>query len=758
MKRFMALALSSVLLVSSVPAYANTTTAINAEATSIAVGEPSPSGSQTEPTTAGLEAAIKAVKAKISVPKEYSEFNYYFNDASTYSDAYWILSWRNPKTDAYIQITCDSKYHIITFYQYDYNNKTIGVAKYLKTELKAKADEFIKKVAPETTNKLEFINAEFEGLYSGNYVYSYQRQENGIAFPDNTVTVYVNSITGEVSSVSINWLYDGSVPSSKVSVTKEEAAKLIKEKMKMKLVYRSNYFGIYDKNGNRTETKAYLVYEPTLDYISVDAKTGKLYLTKSEWVDTAIYGNKSDSSYTATEDSATSAAAQVLTEEEIKKIEELKNLISKSKAIKAVTGNSYLYLDKNLKSYTATLSKVDYDGKTSYVWNVNLSDPREINYETDTDYYRAYAYATVDAQTGKILSFYASTKNYYDSKNNTWKSVKIPYDKEESKIILEKFLKAEAKSRFEKTVLATEYEGYVAYYKKDVPVYGGYSYQYNRVNEGIEYPYNYISGSVDGVTGKIYSFNSYWDEKVVFESSKGVISADKAMEYYLANEGYGLKYEINVINKYNSDNDKKEMLYASTNTNSVEYEIRLVYRPDVNPSFISPFTGEQLNYDGEVYKETKPYAYTDIAATTQNRNILLLADMNVGFEGDKFLPDQAITVGEFNKLLQGIEYVYPISDENNTNKLLTKEELAFILIRQLGLEKVSKLSGIYTTGYNDEQIINRDYLGAVALAKALGIIKADPDNNFKPQSNITREDAVGYIFNFINISQTNLIY
>ena len=36
------------------------------------------------------------------------------------------------------------------------------------------------------------------------------------------------------------------------------------------------------------------------------------------------------------------------------------------------------------------------------------------------------------------------------------------------------------------------------------------------VNEGIEYPYNYLYGSVDGVTGKIYSFGSYWNENVEF--------------------------------------------------------------------------------------------------------------------------------------------------------------------------------------------------------------------------------------------------
>ncbi|HWT76428.1 MAG TPA: YcdB/YcdC domain-containing protein [Mobilitalea sp.] len=759
MKKLLALVLSGVLLASSVPAYSFAAVNAAVEPT-IVKGEPYPAGSQTEPTTAGLESAIYAVKEKITIPKDYTQFNYYFYDASTYSDAYWSLSWSNPDTSAYIQVNCDSKYHITYFYQYDYKNKTTGVSKYLKSELKATADEFVKKIAPETANKLEFLDASYEGVYSGNYVYNYERRNNGISFPENTASVWVNAISGKVTAASVNWLYDVTVPSSKTSITKDEAIKLIKENMKMKLVYRSNYYGIYDKTGNRT-SKAFLVYEPTLSYISIDAKTGKVYLTKSQWVDTLAYGTTNEKADTANSTASDGSTTQTLTEEETAKIEELKKLITKEKAIDAVTGNSYLYLDKNLKSYTATLSKNDNsNGKTSYIWNITLSDPRAIDYEKDTDTYRAYAYATVDAQTGKILSFNASTKSYYDEKNNTWKSVKIPYNKEESKTILEKFLKSQVKDRFSNSIFATESDGYVAYYKNDVPVYGGYSYQYNRVNEGVEYPYNNITGSVDGVTGKIYSYSCYWDDSVVFESTQGAISADKAMDYYLANDDFGLKYEINVINQYDSSLTTKDSYSDYANSYKVNYEIRLVYNSDMSPAYISPFTGEQLNYNGEIYQETKPYTYSDITATPENRNILLLADMNVGFEGDKFLPDQTITIGELNGLLQDIGYSYDTSTVNDSRKdiLLTREELAKMFIAQLGLEKISKLSGIYTTGYADEKNIGDDYLGAVALAKGLGLIPADADNKFNPKGTITRADAVDYIFNFISTSQSGVLY
>jgi hypothetical protein len=765
MRKLLAMVLSGVLLLSSIPVYslASETEAATPSAaassdmavTSIVKGEPTGTSgsSKLEPTSAQLEAAIKAIKKKITIPKSYSEFSYNFYDGGgSYAEGIWNLTWRNSSDSSYIQVNCDEKYRITYFSQYDPKINTTGVAKYLQTELKPIAHDFISTIAPETNYNLEFVSSNYEGIYSGNYVFYFQRRANDVSFPDNAVSVSVNSITGKVTSATLNWNYEASIPDSKVKLTKEEAIKLIKKNMNMRLVYRSNYYYTYDKIGNpTTNVKAYLVYEPTQNYISIDAKTGEVYLSRSEWVTTGTDDAKSESAASTSLDAGKGSTA--LTDAEIAKISELSKLITKAKAIEIVTSNSSLYLDKNLKSYTASLSKVeDSKNKTSYVWNVNLNDPREVK-ENDT--YRAYAYASVDAQTGNILSFSASMNSYYDEKNNTWTEVKMNYNKEQSKAILENFLKTQMKDRFSKSVLAGEYDGYLAYYLKEVPVYGGYSFQYNRTNEGIEYPYNNISGAVDGVTGKIYSFGSYWNDEVVFESPKNVISADKAMDYYLSNDGFGLKYELNTINKHNTSYGENDSYYDSAQAYTVEYEVRLVYRPDVEPYFISPFTGEQLNYSGEVYKKIQSYSYKDISfSEKKNRNILLLADMNIGFEGEKFLPNQKITRGEFESLLQKVSYGYQSTTDADSNSkvTLTREVLANILIKRLGLEKVSKLKGIYATGYLDEKNISSGYLGSVALAKGLDLVTG-VNNKFYPKNAVTREKAVEFIFKYITAVQ-----
>ncbi len=743
MKKCFVLLFCGILLTTFTPVASFADTAATVDA--VAVSDDKTVADSAEPTDEALQSAILAVKGKITIPAEYSKFNYYFYDSSVYAKAYWNFSWSNPDGNAYITVTCDVDNHIIGFNKYDYNTKNSGIAKYLKSELEPVAKSFINKIAPETNGYLELTSSEYTYIYSGDYSYTYQRVYNGVAFPDNTVTVNVNSVTKEVTSVSINWLYDASIPAAKVNLTKEEAAALIKSNMKMKLVYRSNYAYIYDKISNTAAKQAYLVYEPTENYISVNAKTGEVYKTRNQWVEaTSTSAMNSGAGYAKDEESLAqdSNSTVTLTEDEIKKIEELKNLISKAKAIKLITDNTSLYKDDNLTKITANLNKQeDATGKATYVWNINLSDPRET---TEKDYYRGYAYATVDAQTGKILSYYASVKGYYDSEKQKWTTVKIKYDKEQSRAILEKFLNTQAKSRFTNSVLASESNDYIAYYQKDEPVYGGYAYTYNRVNKDIEYPDNYLYGAVDGVTGKIYSFSSYWNDNVTFQSPDNIISADQAMDYYLGQEGYGLKYEINQITTYTSDSSNY----------SVKNEIRLVYRPDISPAYISPFTGEQLNYDGTVYTKTVPYAYKDITDTEANRNILLLADMNIGFAGENFLPNQNITAGEIKELLQDVGYGYNTINTDDS-KQITREEISQLFISWLGLDQLSKLN-IYTTGFADEASIDKQYVGAVALAKGLGIVTADTAGNFNPKNNVTRYDAVNMIVNYITAQQKGI--
>lgn len=752
MKKIICLLISGVLIAATVPA--ETSYALQAKPTStaatISILPKEPEGPSEAPSKDALEKAIKAVKAKVTIPTEYSDFNYYFYNTSTYLDSYWSLTWKNPKDNSFIQVDCDQENHITNYRKESVDKKDNSLPVYRKKELKDKADDFIKKITPEIPSKLKYINADFDGVYSGNYIYNYERIENGISFPENTVKITVNSVNGEVTDASVNWLYNVSIPSSDVKISKDEASRLIAKNMDMKLTYHSNIYPFYDRNMT-SNNKVSLFYEPSQNYISVDAKTGKVYLAKNEWRENK---SKNEATDTAAAKSTANVIARgdiALTEEEIAKIEELKKLISKEKAIKIITSNKKLYIDKNLTSFSATLDKSENrnNNPDDYVWNIQLSDPRPVSKKKNADTYRAYANAEVDAKTGNIISFYANVKNTYDGNNGKWKNIKIKYDKKDCRTRLENFLKTQMNNRFASTKLSDTNEDYIIYYKGNTPVFGGYNYRYNRVNQEVEYPYNSIFGAVDGVTGKIYNFYYNWDDNIVFESKAGAITPAQAMNDYLSKDGYNLVYEINVINQL----DKKDAVASR----KVEYEVRLVYHPDINPYYISPFTGEQLSYDGEVYKKSQPISYLDVDDTAENKEILLLADMNIGFDGQYFYPKKEVTNGELVEMMKKVGYGYDEADAANKDNKITRQELAKNFIKQLGLENASEIKGIYKTGYNDEANIGQDYLGAVAIAKGLGIMQGDSNNNFNANAYVTRAEAVHIVLCFIKAQQA-MIY
>ncbi len=742
--------------------YANKAATIEAatgsdSASAPSVDVPATGGAVTgEPKAEDLERIIAAVKSKITIKEELSEFNYYFSAASYDSLAYWRLNWSREDSSERIIVKIDQNGNIIS-YNYENYDDSRYVPKYLKSELKEAAGQFIKKMAPDIFNKVEYVGASWGGSYSGQYIYQYQRVENGIPMPDNTVTVGVNYETGKAVSFNASWLYNVKIPSADTKITKEEAAEKIGEKVTMELAYQN----AYTTDDGNTKIKAFLVYVPDNSYTAVDAKTGEVYTTQNEWVDMELSGGYgSISKENAADASSDGSNEEKLTEEEILKVEELKDLISREDAIKAVTGNKSLLLDNSLKSISAQLYKQNNyysDGEnTKYIWSINLSDPRELDKDSE-DTYRAYADAEVDAVTGKIVSYQANVKDYYNMSEKEWETVKVKYSSEQGQKILEEFLKKQIPDMFENSVLTDKEDSYVIAYKDNKEVYGGYSYSYDRVNKGINYSYNGIYGSVDGVTGKIYSFSYNWNDNVAFESPENIISAKEAFNAYISKEGYHLVYEINSIHSYNSATEDKiniEESVISDEDYSVKNEVRLVYRTDISPNYISAFTGKQLNYDGEEYvADEDTYSYSDINNTNSSRNIRLLADIGIGFKGGDFQADKAITTKELTEFLELLDFSYndrkyQIRKDNSTIARLAVSKFA---VQLLGYESIAKLKGIYNTDFKDQDQIPEEYLGYATLANGLDIVTGNSNNEFRPNDKLTRGEAADMLIAMLSV-------
>lgn len=691
--------------------------------------------------TEGLDDAILAAKAKISVPEELTEFSYNYIANNYEGTPYFRLTWRDKDYKSSIYVNCDTTGRILSYSINKYREENSN-PKYLKSELKDTAYDFIKKMAPEVASHISFAEAAFNGVYDGGYTYYYERIENGIRMPDNMVAVSVDSESGEPIAISINWNYEVEIPSNEINVTIEQAREKIGENVKMELVYKNKEEKVNDK----WVTKAFLVYVPDKGYVAIDAKNGNIYDKHDEYYRMSELANAKQ--MLSTNDMAADAGG--FTEEEIKKIDELKGLISKEDAIKIISNEKSLLLDESAKAVTANLyQNYDYRNKEEkgYVWNLSFSDPREVNYETG-DTYRAYADAKIDAKTGEILSYSSSVRDYYDENSEEWKNVNVKYSSEQCKDVFEDFVKKYEKEKFEQTVLSEEEDGYILKFDVETPVYGGYSYNYARTNEGIKYTYNNIRGQVDGVTGKIYGYNVNWDEDVVFESKNGAMSAEKAYEAYSSKEGFELVYEIN--NKHYLDDTKgQDEYYDYSEIYSLEKEVRLVYRTNIDPSFISPFTGEQLDYEGKPYEKENEKVYGDILGHWGERQIKLLTDLGATFEGNEFLPEKEITREEFNKLAKKMS-LYPNEEEEKDEKeILTKTEFVKEVITLLYYKKIAELKGIYKVDFVDSNDIPDEDLGYVALAKGLGIISGDNSGRFNPNRNVTRAEAAVMLLNLV---------
>ena len=67
-----------------------------------------------------------------------------------------------------------------------------------------------------------------------------------------------------------------------------------------------------------------------------------------------------------------------------------------------------------------------------------------------------------------------------------------------------------------------------------------------------------------------------------------------------------------------------------------------------------------------------------------------------------------------------------------------REEAVSVIVNLFGYKKAAAISGIYKTGFSDESAITKEYLGAVAIAKGLGIINGSGGGKFVPRRAVTR--------------------
>lgn len=137
-----------------------------------------------------------------------------------------------------------------------------------------KALDAAHKYYPKETAEVSLIQEIYPGANDGiSYNFTFHRLVNGIKYLGNSINISIDGNTGETEYLGSYWDKNLSFPSSKASISKEDAFKKIFKDVKMEL----KYVDTFSKNSSTPRPK--LVYKPvfTPSFSSfIDANTGQV--------------------------------------------------------------------------------------------------------------------------------------------------------------------------------------------------------------------------------------------------------------------------------------------------------------------------------------------------------------------------------------------------------------------------------------------------------------------------------------------------
>ncbi|HEY9062918.1 MAG TPA: S-layer homology domain-containing protein [Pseudobacteroides sp.] len=691
----------------------------------------------------GFEDAVKLVKSKISIPADYTVFN--FRSGTENNKKVWSMEWSTKDGDGFISVSLDDKGNILRYY----NNKpmpgqtTRKLPKVSMLDAKAKAEAFIKKAAPGYFSQVKYSDAGNRTLVDISYMFNYIRVVNGIMFPNNYINISINSDTGEVQSYNATWNDNAVFPSADKVISKAEAQKAFMEKLGMGLFYNTS-----TDNGKQ---KIYPVYAPKNQNYYIDAVTGEKVELLYSMLPYFDYGFSASLTSGRAKGGMNMDADMVsLTPEETEAINSVSKVIPKEEIEKKLRAFKTLGLSDEHKLLEVSLER-DYINKESIVWRMSfVKESKENPYQDSVN-------VSADAKTGEIKDFWINAPH---------KDGEEPkYDKDASKAAVEAFLKEIQPDKFKQS----EFDANLDRNIYIDPLYAekprDFSFNYIRKVNGAMFPSNHLSAGFDAVSGRIITYNMNWSNEE-FPSLDKVVSLDKIYDKLFNDVGLQLQYK---------ENYPQEYLMKFPQPGNVKQEIRLVYALNhEKPSTFDANTGELITPDGKPYKDQKEYGYKDIKGHYAEKYIKILAEYGIAFEESEFKPDSKITQKDFMKLLSSlmnygngmnilsrndskeIEDIYKVmiregvikESEKAPDSQVTREDSVKFIIRMMKYDKVADIKGIYNCNYKDKNKINQDLIGYIVIADGLNIIKGS-FGYFNPKNSLTRAEAFILAYNYL---------
>ncbi len=679
-----------------------------------------------------LARVTQIVKETLGIDNSYTKFD--GNAADRNGRKIWYLSWSGEEDSLNVTADVNGKiysynHHTSNSYQ-ERSGYSPAFPKVNREEAQSVAKAFVEKLLKEG-EKASFTDIDkiYDIRNSSSYYFYGTILLNGIKSP---VSFHVGVISDGmyIYSFERSDLYDlcsADIPSAAASVSSDTASKLLSEKVKLKLQYFLaedgkpavlRYLPVY--NGN------YIVRADTGELVDIDK----------------ISTNYASAAEARIKDAAQSAYGKGLSEVELSAVSGLEGVYSKEKLDSALRTVDALGLGNGF-----TLRSADYwkDAEAGNVYcqmtYIKKVDNSEIK-ERYPDYYDGdspksiyiYKHILVDAKTAALKSVSTSPSRIYGQKQ---KAVFSPSQLENK---ASDFLKKYFGDKFAKISLD----------KEDSKAEDG-RFSYSEISSGIPFPQNSIFVSIDSYDGTLSDLNINWKDGVEFAPAEGIVGAETALASYTACFKPVLQY-----------------VYIPAENDTERFKLVLAYKFEFEKyvSGVDARSGDVIIPASET--SASVISYDDIDGCYGRTQIETLAKYGIGFAGSSFKPEAQLTQKDaLILLLSAVDCRFGENDEDeiyncaygyklisrkekDPGKLLNRAEFVKMLVGATEYGSSAELKGIFSSGFSDEAVIPEGYLGYVAIARALGIVNGDSENNFNALGTLQRQDAAIMLYNFMS--------
>ncbi|MEW5762116.1 MAG: YcdB/YcdC domain-containing protein [Bacillota bacterium] len=563
--------------------------------------------------------------------------------------------------------------------------------------------------------------------YPVTYSFNFVRTVHGIPLNGDGIRVTINAENGKLQSFSLSWQDDLSVPDPAGHIGPDRAAKIFADQG-LELAYA--YYGPRDRD---TGVRPKLVYQLKDGNFILDALTGKVQDPREGpyYFDVGgPGGGGGEPVYSRAK------KEEPLSEAEQAAVEKLGRLLTAEQA--QARAEKACPLPDGMQLTSKSLM-ANWDVPGAKVWNFSYGNKeRKLTIEI-----------RVDAATGELLGF--STCENLDPEDYL-KKPEVKVGEDQARRIAETFIKKQQPERAGQVVFRRSDKEIGPWAERGDDSPRAYRLEYARLVNGVVYPDNGFSVTVNSTTGEVTNYSMrWWDTS--FPAPAGVINRARAAALYLEKHPLLLEY-VRAFKHFPDGPDKPRYF--------------LVYHPTGWPmGVLDAKTGQELDGEGKPVPGRKA-EFTDIAGHPAEKDIQTLADQGiVSAEDGRFRPNDRITGGELLAWLVAADRdgYQPLAKEDDKQLIeraralgiiaagediraaspVTRLQAARWLVNSQGFGPLARHGEIFNLKVADAAAVPAADRGYVAAAVAMGYMTVQAGGCFAPDATLTRGEAASML-------------